>query len=57
MNRLLALVAFLTLAGFLGILLWFVPRIDLGAVIVLTLAMAGYDFYLSMRRRRGGGRD
>jgi hypothetical protein len=37
--------AYAVVVVFLGILLWYVPRIDLGAVIVLTLALAGYDFF------------
>jgi len=49
MNKLMAILAFSVLLGFLGILLWFVPRWDLGAVIVLTIALAGYDFATSAR--------
>lgn len=50
-DRVVALLAFAVLAGFLGILLWNVPRLDLGAVIVVTLLLGGYDF---VRRRNGG---
>ena len=42
----LALLSFLALAGFLGILLWGVPRLDLGLVIALTLVLAGIDFFV-----------
>ena len=39
------LLAFATLCVFLGILLWHVPRIDLGAVILITIALAAWDFF------------
>jgi len=52
MNRFLALVAFATLLGFLGILVWKVPMPDLTAVVVLTVALVAYDFVTSAR---GGG--
>lgn len=53
MDRLLALLALLILAGFLGILVAFVPSIDLIAVVGLTLALAVFDMYRSTRRRNG----
>ena len=46
------LLAFAVLAAFLGILVWHVPRLDLGAVVLVTLAFAGYDFFFSGFRRR-----
>lgn len=49
MNKLMALLGFAVLTGFLGILLWFVPRVDLGAVIVITIALCGYDFLTSAK--------
>lgn len=42
-DRLMATFAFLVLTGFLAILVWFVPRLDLGAVVAVTLLLAGYD--------------
>lgn len=42
--RILALVAFLVLGGFLFILGWALQRVDLWAVVILTLALAGWDF-------------
>jgi hypothetical protein len=51
-NRLVAILAFLTLASFVGILLWKVPRFDLGAVIAITLLLAAVDLY-----RTAGERD
>ena len=44
MDRLMALLALVTLAAFLGILVWKVPRIDLFAVIAITLVLATWDF-------------
>ena len=49
MNRLLALFAFLTVAGFLGILAYRVPSPDLLVVLGLTLLLAAYDFITSSR--------
>lgn len=51
MNRLLALVAFVVLLGFVGILAVSVPSPDLIAVIALTVALVGYDFLTSNRNR------
>jgi hypothetical protein len=44
-DRLMALFAYLMLAGFLAILLVFVPRLDLGAVVAVTLLMVAWDFF------------
>jgi hypothetical protein len=44
------LFAFLTLAGFLGILVLHVPRIDITLLVLGTLACAGYDFFFAHRR-------
>ena len=41
----LKLLAFAFLAGFLGILFLWVPRIDLGIVLGITLLLAGIDFF------------
>ncbi|MCS0504576.1 hypothetical protein [Ancylobacter mangrovi] len=48
-ERLMALLAFLVLAGFLSILVIWVPRVDLGAWVLLTLVCAGYDMIDSHR--------
>lgn len=47
MNRILALFAFVVIAGFLGILAQKVPSPDLVIVIVLTLILVAYDFITS----------
>ena len=51
-DGLMRLVAFALLAGFLGILVWHVPRLDLGGVVLITLACAGYDLFAGTRRQR-----
>jgi hypothetical protein len=51
-DQLMRLAAFAALAAFLGILVYWVPRIDLTAVILLTLALAAYDLFLSGNRHR-----
>ena len=50
MNRLLALFAFVVLAGFLGILVLAVPSPDLVAVVALTAVLVAYDLYSSAGR-------
>lgn len=53
MTRLIALIAFLCLAGFVLILVLEVPSPDLIAVVGLTLALVGYDFLTSSGNRKG----
>ena len=45
MNLILKLTAFLVLVVFLGVLVWKVPRVDLGAVIAITILLAARDFF------------
>ena len=52
-DRLMQIVAVLAVAGFLGIVLMHVPRLDLGAVIVITHAAMIYDFFLAPSSRGG----
>ena len=49
-GRLLAIVAFAILAGFLGILVYEVPRLDLGAIAAITLILVVVDFFASPER-------
>ncbi|MFN3293429.1 MAG: hypothetical protein ACK4S2_12415 [Gemmobacter sp.] len=49
MDKLVAVVAYLILLAFLGILLWHVPRLDLTLVIGLTVVLAGWDLVRSLR--------
>lgn len=46
-DRVMALFAFAVLAAFLGILVWYVPRLDLGAVVVVTLMFVVWDLLTS----------
>lgn len=54
-DRIMGLMGIATLAGFLGILLWKVPRVDLGAVIAITLALVLWDFFSSAQKGPNGG--
>lgn len=51
MEKLLALFAFAVLAGFLYILASRLGELDLWVITVLTLALAGYDFLTSSRKK------
>jgi hypothetical protein len=50
-DAVMRLAAFALLVAFLGILIWYVPRLDLAAVVAVTLALAGYDLFVSDRPR------
>ncbi|MCF3639239.1 hypothetical protein LXM94_04590 [Rhizobium sp. TRM95111] len=52
-NKALAIFALAVMAAFLFILLWRVPRLDLGVVIVLVTGMAAYDFLLYRQNGKG----
>ncbi len=52
MKRLVAAIAFLTLAAFLAVLALEVPSPDLVAVIVVTVLFVGYDFLTSSGKHR-----
>lgn len=54
LDRAIALLALIVLGAFLGILVWKVPRIDLMAVIAITLGLAIWDFVLSARQGARG---
>lgn len=54
-DRLMALLAYAVMAAFLLILIWYVPRWDLGGVIALTLLLAGYDLLQVVRRHERPG--
>jgi hypothetical protein len=51
-KRLFAVLAFLSLLGFFGVVLAFVPRVDLGGAILLGLALAAYDLWTQLGPRR-----
>ncbi|GHD51369.1 hypothetical protein GCM10017083_25750 [Thalassobaculum fulvum] len=48
MDKVIGVAAIALLAGFMGILVGFVPDIDLVIVVAVVVAMAGYDFYRSL---------
>ena len=47
LDRLMRIAAFLVLAGFLGILLYRVPRFDLGGVLLITMIGVFWDFFVA----------
>lgn len=54
MTKVLSLLAFLLLAGFLGVLAWKVPRLDLFIILGLTIALVAYDLGGSALKKRRG---
>lgn len=52
MNSLMGIFAFAILLGFLGILLWHVPRLDLIGVVGVTVALAGWDLIQNLRDKQ-----
>lgn len=55
MDRLMALLALVVLAGFLGILVWNVPHWDLILVVAITMLLVIWDFIGLLRKDEGGG--
>lgn len=51
MERLGAIIAFAFLAAFVGILAVKVPSPDLVAVVVLTICLVAYDFFIYSRKK------
>lgn len=49
MNIAFSSIAMALFAGFLGILIWHVPRLDLIAVVAVTVALALYDIATTRR--------
>jgi hypothetical protein len=43
MNWLFALLAYAALISFFGIVIWFVPHVDLVIAVLIGLSLAGYD--------------
>jgi hypothetical protein len=54
-KRVFALMAMATLGLFCGILLWFVPRLDLAGAVLLGLGLAAYDVWDQLFRRGAPG--
>ena len=57
MKTLLTIVGFATLAAFLGVLGWSVPRPDLLGVLAATLALAFWDLFFHDRVRMRAARN
>jgi len=53
LERILSILAMAVLCGFLGILIWKVPRLDLGVVIALVVLLAGVDLLWRRGSRSG----
>jgi hypothetical protein len=51
-DRLIRLVVFALLTGFLMILVYRVPRLDLGAVVLITVALAAFDLFFARKDRQ-----
>ncbi|PIP97836.1 MAG: hypothetical protein COW75_03565 [Rhodobacterales bacterium CG18_big_fil_WC_8_21_14_2_50_71_9] len=49
-DKLIGVFALAVLGGFLGILLSFVPRVDLMAVVALCFGLAAADLFLTLKR-------
>lgn len=52
MDNAVAMLSLACLAAFLGIVVWFVPDVDLTIVVIVTVVMAAYDFFLTAIRNR-----
>jgi len=53
LDRLLAAFFLLTLLGFFGIILWFVPEFDLVVITLVVSAIAAYFLLIAPFRRAG----
>jgi hypothetical protein len=51
-DRIIGIAALAVLVAFLGVIVGFVPDVDLAIVIVIVAAMASYDFYLTLFPKR-----
>lgn len=51
-DKLMALLALAVLAAYLGILVFYVPRLDLGLIVGATLLLVVYDFLVHERKAR-----
>ncbi|GAB4225358.1 MAG: hypothetical protein Tsb0032_31270 [Kiloniellaceae bacterium] len=56
LDKVLGILAIAILMGFMGILIGFVPDVDLIIVAVVVVVMAAYDFYRTLFKRSNGGR-
>lgn len=56
LDKFIGIAAFAVLVAFMLVLFSFIPDFDLGLLIVVVGALAGYDFYLMLFKRRQNGR-
>ena len=56
LDRFIGIAAFVVLVAFILVLFVFIPDFDLGLLIVVVGALAGYDFYIMLFKRRQNGR-
>ena len=54
-DKIMAFAALATMILFLGVVAWFVPEIDLILVIAFVSLLAIYDFWQSLRQKKGNG--
>lgn len=52
-DKILALMALATLAGFLGIIVSFVPEPDLVIIVAVVILMTCFDFFRELFSRNG----
>jgi prepilin signal peptidase PulO-like enzyme (type II secretory pathway) len=56
-DKFMAVLALATMIVFLGVVAWFVPEIDLIAVIALVSLLAIYDFWDALRNKGTQAKD
>lgn len=54
-DKIMAILALATMIAFLGVVVVFVPEVDLIIVVLIVSAMAIYDFWQSLRNGRNNG--
>lgn len=50
-NWIFALLAYAAMLTFFGIVIWFVPHVDLVVVVLIGLTLAGYDIATQLGQR------
>ena len=51
LDKVLAIVAILTLFASVSVVVWYVPEPDLTIITVIVLVMAVFDFYVTFRKK------
>ncbi|MCG8354258.1 MAG: hypothetical protein MI920_01680 [Kiloniellales bacterium] len=55
-DKILAIFSLGGLVAFMGVVVWFINEPDLWIVTLLVLAMAAYDFWITLRAPKNGER-